>query len=69
MADPDLELRGGGGGGGLDFLACWPFSLQSFLLLLPKISGGGGGGWVLRAPPLDSPLLIRQTKFIDFRIQ
>ena len=39
MADPDLELRGGGGGG-LDLLALLDFSLQSFLLFLPKIRGG-----------------------------
>ena len=63
MADPDLELRaragvGGGGRGVLIFLPCWPFFLQSFLLL-PRP----------RAPPLDPPLLIGQTKFIDFRIQ
>ena len=55
MAGPDLELRrwgGGGGGGGrggggggrscMIFLPCWSFSLQSFLLFLPKIRGGGG---------------------------
>ena len=47
MADPDLEL--GGGGGGLDLLAL-PFSLQLFLLFLPKIRGVGG-------PPLDPPLI------------
>ena len=38
VADPDLELRGGG----LDFYLPWrPFSLQSFLLFLPKIRGPG----------------------------
>ena len=38
-------MRGGGGGGGLDR----PFSLQSFLLFLPKIRGRGP------APPGPSP--------------
>ena len=54
-ADPDLELRGGGGGEGavLFYLPCWPFSLQSFLLLLPKIRGEPGPPG---APPLDLPL-------------
>ena len=44
MADPDLEQRGGGGGGGsvLIYLPWRPFSLQSFLLFLPKIRGGPG---------------------------
>ena len=40
VADPDLELRGLGRGGGgvvLIYLPCRPFSLQSFLLFLPKI--------------------------------
>ena len=37
----------------LIFLPCWPFSLQSFLLFLPKIRGGGNPP---RAPPLDPPL-------------
>ena len=43
VADPDLELRGwwGGGGAVLIYLSCRPFSLQSFLLFLPKIGGGG----------------------------
>ena len=56
MADPDLELRGGGGGGGgsvLIYLPWRPFSLESFLLFLPKIRGGGQAPW---APPLDLPL-------------
>ena len=63
MAHPDLELRGKGGGGGgpvLIYLSCWPCSLQSFLLFLPKIrefEGGGGRGWA-GAPPLDPPLEI-----------
>ena len=35
----------------LIFLLRWPFSLQSFLLFLPKIRGGGG-------PSLDPPLLV-----------
>ena len=42
VADPDLELWGGGGGAVLIYLPCWPFSLQSFLLFLPKIRGGAG---------------------------
>ena len=34
--------KGEGGGGVLIFfLPCWPFSLQSLLLFLPKIRGGG----------------------------
>ena len=49
VADPDLELREGGGAV-LTYLPCRPFSLQSFLLFLPKIRGGGG-------PPLDPPLV------------
>ena len=52
VADPDLELREGGGGVGgpvLIYLPCRPFSLQSFLLFLPKIRGGGAG------PPGPSP--------------
>ena len=53
MADPDLELRGGGGGGReeavLIFLPCWPFSLQSFLLVTQNKGGP-------RDPPLDPPL-------------
>ena len=49
VADPDLELRGGGGGNPvLTYLPCRPFSLQSFLLFLPKIRGGPG-------PPGSSP--------------
>ena len=56
MADPDLELRGRGGRGEggravLIYLPCWPFSIQSFLLFLPKITGGPG-------PPLDTPLIL-----------
>ena len=39
MADPDLELRGGGAAV-LIFLPCWPLSLQSFLLFLPKVRHG-----------------------------
>ena len=42
VVDPDLELRGEGGGGGeggRSYLPCWPLSLQSFLLFLPKIRG------------------------------
>ena len=34
----------GGGGGVLIYLSCRPFSLQSFLLFLPKIRVGGGRG-------------------------
>ena len=62
VADPDLELRGGGGGGVcvLVYLPCWPLSLQSFLLFLPKIRGGRRP----RAPPLDLPLFhVYQTHF------
>ena len=40
VVDPDLEL---GGAGVLIYLPCWPFSLLSFLLFLPKIRGGGPG--------------------------
>ena len=42
--------KGGGGGGGegvLTYLPCQPFSLQSFLLFLPKIRGRGRGRPVL----------------------
>ena len=31
------------GGSVLIYLPCWPFSLKSFLLFLPKIKGGGEG--------------------------
>ena len=41
VADPDLELRGTPV---LICLPCWPFSLQSFLLFLPKIRGAGPPG-------------------------
>ena len=45
---PDLELEGGRGGV-LIFLPCWPFSLQSILLFLPKIRGGGHPGLTPRS--------------------
>ena len=35
----DFELKGGGGGA--IYLPCWPFSLLTFLLFLPKIRAGG----------------------------
>ena len=54
VADPDLELRGGGGPV-LIYLPCRPFSLQSFLLFLPKIRGGPRPP--PPAPPLDPPLI------------
>ena len=50
VADPDLELRGGGPV--LIYLPCRRFSLQWFLLFLPKIRGAR----TPRAPPLDPPL-------------
>ena len=46
---------GPGGGAVLIYLPCRPFSLQSFLLFLPKIKGGA---WAPRAPPLHPPLLL-----------
>ena len=48
VADPDLELRGGSV---LIYLPCRPFSLQSFLLFLPKISGRGPGAGPPTPPP------------------
>ena len=54
-ADPDLELRGGPV---LIYLPWRPFSLQSFLLFLPKIRGGGGGGAGPQALSLDPPLCM-----------
>ena len=58
VADPDLELKGGSEGGAvLIYLHCWPFSLQSFLLFLPKIAGGPGH------PPDPPPILIGNAAF------
>ena len=60
VADPDLELKGGSAGGGrvvLIYLQCWLFSLQSFLLFLPKIAGGPGH------PPDPPPILIGNAAF------
>ena len=39
----------------LIYLPCWPFSLQSFLLFLPKIRGEGPGP---RAPSLDQEKMV-----------
>ena len=60
VADPDLELRGGGGGAVLIYLPCPPFSLQSFLLFLPKIRGGPG-------PPGPSPRSATGTYDLRFK--
>ena len=60
VADPDLELKGGSAGGGravLIYLHCWLFSLQSFVLFLPKIAGGPGH------PPDPPPILIGNAAF------
>ena len=49
-------------GGVLIFLPCWPFSLQSFLLLFSQNKGGGGRG--PRDSPLD-PLLANVDKDVE----
>ena len=48
VVDADLELRLGEEG--VIYLPCWLLSLQSFLLVLPKIRGGE------QSPPQDLPL-------------